>query len=97
MTANLLIPRIRLKYDNGKLDGSTTMFQLAKMQERKNSLHRRIKAWTFVQHLYMPEVSAMCARVDRAASDKMAETPSFDFPLHLPSALPTRMACLPKL
>ena len=73
------------------------MLQLAKMQERKNALHRRIKGWTVVQHLYMPEVSAMRARADRAASDKTAEIPPFDFPLHLPSSLGPRTACHQKL
>lgn len=89
--------RIQLKYDSGKLDASATMLQLAKMQERKNSHHRKVKAWVVIQHLYMPEVSAMHARADRAASDRTAETPSFNFPLHLPSSLPPRTRCLPKL
>ena len=89
--------RIRLKRDNGKLDSSTTMLQLAKMQERKNSLHRKIKAWTVIQHLYMPEVAAMRTRADRAASDTSLEIAPFDLPLYLPSSLPSRITCLPIL
>ena len=91
------IHRIRLKYNSGKLDGSATMLQLAKMQERKNTLHRKIKAWTAIQHLYMPEVSAMCVRADQAASDTSAEIAPFDLLLHLPSSLPTCTTCLPIL
>lgn len=89
--------RIRLKYDNSKLDASATMLQLAKMQERKNSLRRKIKAWIAVQHLYMPEVSVLRTRADRAASETSAEIAPWDFPLHLPSSLPPRTTCLPIL
>ena len=89
--------RIRLKHDNGKLDSSATMLQLAEMQERKNSLHRKIKAWTVIRHLYMPEVAAMRTRADRAASDTSHEIAPFDFPLYLPSSLPSRITCLPIL
>jgi hypothetical protein len=67
------------------------------MQERKNSLHRKIKAWTAVQHLYMPEISAIRARADRAAPTTSAEIAPFDLPLHLPSSLPVGTACLPIL
>jgi hypothetical protein len=73
------------------------MLQLAKMQERKNSLRRRINAWTTIQHLYMPEVSAIRARADRAASDTSAEIAPFNLPLHLPSSLPAWVACPPTL
>jgi hypothetical protein len=93
----LFICRIRLKYDHSKLDGSATMLQLAKMQERKNSLHRKIKAWTAVQQLYMPEVSAIRARADRAALDTSPEIAPFDIPLYLPSSLPRGTTCLPIL
>jgi hypothetical protein len=89
--------RIQLKHDNGKLDSSATMLQLAKMQERKNSLHRKIKAWTVIQHLYMPEVAAMRTRADQAASDTSLEIAPFDLPLYLPSSLPSRTTCLPTL
>ena len=89
--------RIQLKRDNSKLDSSTTMLQLAKMQERKNSLHWKIKAWTVIQHLYMPEVAAMHTRADRAASNTSLEIAPFDLPLYLPSSLPSQIICLPIL
>jgi hypothetical protein len=73
------------------------MLQLAKMQERKNGLRRKIKSWTTIQHLYMPEVSAMRERTERAASDTSMEIPPFEFALLLPSSLPRTTRCLPTL
>ena len=73
------------------------MLQLAKMQERKNSLSKKIKSWTTVQLLYMPEVSALCVRDDQDASDKSTERPPQDLPLYLPSSLPTGTPCTLKL
>ena len=81
------------------MDTSATALQLTKMQERKNSLQRKINAWTTVQHLYMPEVSALRDRTDRDASDSTAPIEPFDTPLYLPSSLPrlTAGACDQKL
>lgn len=86
-----------MKFDSKQLDGSATMLQLTKMQERKNSLLRKIKAWIVVQHLYMPAVSVLQARDDQDASDKTAEQPPQDLPLYLPSSLPTHVRCELKL
>lgn len=97
----------RLKFDSNKLDGSATMLQLAKIQERKNSLQRRINAWTAmqrridastaIQHLYLPTVSVLRARDDRDASDATAERLPQDLPLYLPSSLPGLASCSLKL
>jgi hypothetical protein len=73
------------------------MLQLAKMQERKNALERKIQAWIAVQHLYMPATSSLRARDDRDASDKTTERPPYDFPLYLPLSLPGRVSCDMKL
>ena len=73
------------------------MLQLAKIQERKNSLQRRINAWTAIQHLYMPTVSVLRARDDRDASDATAERLPQDLPLYLPSSLPGLASCSLKL
>jgi hypothetical protein len=89
--------RVRLKRDSNSLDSSATSLQLAKIQERKNALHRKIKAWTVIQHLYMPAVSVLRARADRAASDHTPAVEAYDFQLRLPSSLPLRTACPPKL
>ena len=89
--------RQHLKHNDNKLDGSATTLQLAKMQERKNALARKINAWIAIQHLYMPSVSVLRSRDDRDASDKTAERPPQDLPLYLPSTLPVRTACSTKL
>jgi hypothetical protein len=89
--------RIRLKRDNSALDSSATNLQLAKMQERKNALNRKIKAWTAIQDLYMPGVSVLRARADRAASDDTPAIQAYDFQLRLPSSLPPRTTCPVKL
>lgn len=80
--------RIRLKADKKDLDASATPLQLAKIQERQNSLLRKIKTWIAVQQLYMPEVAPLRAAADRTQTGK---TDSFDIPLHLPSSLPSRV------
>lgn len=86
--SNILI-RIRLKADC-KPDAAATSLQLTKLQERKNTLRRKIKAWTVVQLLYMPEVAPLRAAAERAACQSKATTESFDIPLYLPSSLPSR-------
>jgi hypothetical protein len=86
-----------LKYDISKLDASATTLQLAKMQERKNSLWRKINAWTVVQHLYMPEVGTLQARQHQDASDESAEVTPYDVTLYLSSSLPQRIPCATNL
>jgi hypothetical protein len=67
------------------------------MQERKNALHRKIKAWTTIQELYMPGISVLRARADRAASDHIPAVEVYNFELRLPSSLPSSTACPVKL
>lgn len=93
----VLLHRSRLKFDCKALDGSATTLQRTKVQERKNALQRKIKAWTTIQHLYMPEACLLRARSDRDASDKTSEAPVYDYQLHLPSSLPARSPCTLKL
>jgi hypothetical protein len=78
-----------LQSDCKGLDHTSTTLQLAKVQEQKNLLYRKIKTWTAVQHLYMPVVSAMHAHKDVEATEWITEHPLQDFPLHLPSSLPS--------
>jgi len=74
----------------GKLDGSTTTLQLAKMQEvRMRS--KEDQRWTAVQHLYIARGLCHTAREDREASDSTVEHAPHDLPLHLPSSLSERM------
>ncbi|KAF7967636.1 hypothetical protein HWV62_33617 [Athelia sp. TMB] len=83
--------QLRVKADKKALDASATSLQLAKMQERQNSLLRKIKTWMAIQLLYMPEVSPLRAAEDRVSSAQQVKSESFNIPLHLPSALPRRI------
>lgn len=67
------------------------------MQERKNGLYRKLKTWTDIQQLYMPEVFVLRAREERAGADSTREVPSHDIALHLPSSLPLRTPASQKL
>ncbi|KZP09993.1 hypothetical protein FIBSPDRAFT_913941 [Athelia psychrophila] len=60
-------------------------------------MYRKIKGWTDIQQLYMPEVSVLRARGERAVADSANEIPSYDIALHLPSSLPLRMRTSQKL
>jgi hypothetical protein len=74
-------------------DSSTYLRQI-KIQERVNSLGRKIAAWILVQQLYMPAVVVIRARTAQAAADAHeAAVPSHSLPLYLPSGLPTRTIC----
>ena len=74
---------------------SSTYLQQTKMQERVNTLGRKIAAWIQVQQLYMPAVLAirasMAAQVMPDGSD--AVVPAQSLPLYLPSGLPNRSIC----
>ncbi|KZP03688.1 hypothetical protein FIBSPDRAFT_915265 [Athelia psychrophila] len=89
--------QVRLKADAKALDASATSLQLSKIQERKNTLNRKIKAWTDTQQLYMPEVTVIRAREHHTVADSAKDTQAYDIPLHLPSALPLRVPTSVKL
>ncbi|KZP31898.1 hypothetical protein FIBSPDRAFT_944525 [Athelia psychrophila] len=97
MGLELEAQQIWLKADAKALDASATTLQLAKMQEHKNSLYRKLKTWTDIQQLYMPEVFVLRAREERAGADSTREVPSHDIALHLPSSLPLRTPASQKL
>ncbi|KAF7965473.1 hypothetical protein HWV62_43305 [Athelia sp. TMB] len=89
--------QVRLKFDAKALNSSATALQLAKVQERKNGLHRKLKVWTDVQQLYMPGLTILRAREERAAADSTREIQVYNIALHLPSALPAQMRVDSKL
>lgn len=60
-------------------------------------MYRKIKGWTDIQQLYMPEVSVLRVRGEREVADSANEIPSYDIALHLPSSLPLRMRTSQKL
>jgi hypothetical protein len=49
----------RLHADNGNLSQHATNEQQANILAHRNSLQRRIDAWTEIQILYMPSVSQL--------------------------------------
>ncbi|KAF7977149.1 hypothetical protein HWV62_4563 [Athelia sp. TMB] len=91
--------QIRLKADKKELGATPTSLQLTKIQERQNSLSRKIKGWIAVQQLYMPEASPLRTAADRAhsSSSKSAKIEPSDMQLYLPSALPHRVRAQPLL
>ncbi|KZP08329.1 hypothetical protein FIBSPDRAFT_914302 [Athelia psychrophila] len=97
MGLELEAQQIRLKADTKALDASATALQLAKMQEHKNGLYRKLKTWTDIQQLYMPEVFVLRAREERAGAESTREVPSHDIALHLPSSLPLQTPASQKL
>lgn len=83
--------RKRLKSDHARIAGPTaTTLQLAKLQERINSMHRKITAWIKVQELYMPAAARQRSLDDQLADDDADEIPAYNIPLYLPSKLPAR-------
>lgn len=89
--------RIRLKADAKALDSSATALQLSKIEERKNALRQKLKAWTDIQRVYMPAVSVSRAHDEQATADKPKEIPPWKIPLYLPSSLARRFRTDPKL
>ncbi|KAF7975089.1 hypothetical protein HWV62_10489 [Athelia sp. TMB] len=87
----------RLKADAKSLDASATSLQRSKVEERKNVLGRKVKSWTDIQQVYMPEVSVIRAREEQAAANRSKAMEPYDIPLHLPSALTRRLRTSPKL
>ncbi|KAF7984577.1 hypothetical protein HWV62_13799 [Athelia sp. TMB] len=94
---DLEIQQVRLKVDTKALDSSATSLQLAKIQERKTALKVKVKSWTDIQELYMPEVTPLRSQLHSAALDSAHETQAYDIPLHLPSSLPSRIRTNAKL
>ncbi|KAG1759135.1 hypothetical protein EDD22DRAFT_981161 [Suillus occidentalis] len=82
----------RLRADNGNLSQHATNEQQANILARRNSLQRRIDAWTEIQLLYMPSVSQL-----RATGPKPNSARPEDFQLLLPSDFCDLTSCDPKL
>ncbi|KAF8442225.1 hypothetical protein L210DRAFT_3397494 [Boletus edulis BED1] len=80
----------RLRVDAEKHGSHGTEHQKMRLQQRTNSLLRRIETWVSVQMLYMPAVASL--RVRGAADPAMAPKPQ-DLPLLLPSALHRQVPC----
>lgn len=72
-----------------------TDIQHANLLERGNRLQRKIDAWCDIQHLYMPGVAAIRARVDKEGGGKALDATTIE--LLLPSHVIDRVECDMKL
>ncbi|KAH7906735.1 hypothetical protein BJ138DRAFT_1219206 [Hygrophoropsis aurantiaca] len=82
----------RLAADIKDASAHATDTQLAKIQERSNSLRRRIEQWVKIQLLYMPVVARVRMTDDRCPDT--VDRAAHDIRLYLPSAilaLPTQL------
>ncbi|KAI0047219.1 hypothetical protein FA95DRAFT_1465725, partial [Auriscalpium vulgare] len=83
-----------------ELKGTLTSYEKADLQEKRNSLARRIEAWRVVQDIYMPFVAALRAiatsspRDDDGADHSVALEKAEELDLFLPSSLPPTHRCL---
>jgi hypothetical protein len=89
LTNNLAIRR-RLQTDILALGPHATDTQLAKVQERKNTLTRKIDSWCAVQVRYIPGLATL-----RTDSPETGEHEPHKFPLWLPSTIGNRISCDP--
>jgi hypothetical protein len=78
----------RLQFDLSGSGLHPTDAQLAKVQERKNSLQRKIDNWCIVQTLYLPGL----AMLRRTSSGPSEDRPQ-DIALWLPSAISGKISC----
>lgn len=74
-----------------ELGPHSTDLQRAKVLERSNALLRKIEAWISIQHLYIPAIASLRARVDQAGGGKPVAPQ--DIKLYLPSELPCSIVC----
>lgn len=81
--------------------GKKSSKQQADLQEKRNSLFRRIVQWREVQLAYMPMVASLLLKSGTLALDSSGTSPSPDselaesIPLYLPSSLPLSLQTSP--
>ncbi|KAH9911489.1 uncharacterized protein B0H18DRAFT_1168583 [Fomitopsis serialis] len=74
----------RLRREFRGLGEHSTDKQHATIQERLNSLRRRLEAWFKIQHAYIPGAEAFRERLVR---DTNKDVPAYDIPVLLPSGI----------
>lgn len=89
------ISRRRLAIDIADLGLHATDIQRMKVQVRTNTLRRRITSWTDIQHLYIPTLRIVRARLEANLPTGQHEEPAHSVPLFLPSSITprSRVAC----
>ena len=77
-----------MKSNLGALGQYATDIQLAKTQEQKNALQRKIDSWCAIQKLYVPSLAMLRRNSDGPSEDEPQNTP-----LWLPSAICGKITC----
>jgi hypothetical protein len=77
--------------DTDNLNQHATDTQRAAILERANKLHRRIDAWSEIQHLYMPGVASLRAKEDKDGGGKALDATSLI--LYMPSQIIGLVEC----
>ncbi|KAF8808429.1 hypothetical protein BYT27DRAFT_7287047 [Phlegmacium glaucopus] len=77
--------------DAAELGPHSTSLQQAKIVEGSNSLRRKIEAWIEIQHLYIPAIAPLRARVDFEGGGKPPAVQ--EIKLYLPSTLIGTIVC----
>lgn len=81
--------RRRLIHETSSIGAHATEIQLSTLQQRTNTLRRRIEHWIKIQTLYMPCVARLRETIDATASDNVEED-VHSIKLWMPSAIVTR-------
>lgn len=76
--------------DSAALVPHSTDLQRAKIIERSNYLHRKIEAWTEVEHMYVPALVIVRSRANIQGGGSLAAQ---DIKLFLPSEIPLAVPC----
>jgi hypothetical protein len=87
----LVYRRHQLRADMSSLGQHAMDSQHAALLERGNRICRKIDAWGKIQHLYMPYVASLRAKVDRESGGKPQDATTLD--LFLPSQILGEVDC----
>ena len=87
----LLRQRRRLRADINGIGQHATDNQRAALLECGNRIRRKIEAWSEIQHLYMPSVASLRAKVDREGGGKPQDATTLE--LFLPSQILSLVEC----
>ncbi|KAG1722940.1 uncharacterized protein EDB91DRAFT_1240167 [Suillus paluster] len=80
-----------LQRDHHALGDHATDLQLAKFQERSNTLQRKIAQWCKIQLLYLPSVACVRTSDIESSIDSTQEEKPYDIKLWLPSQIRREM------
>jgi len=88
-----LFSRRRLAADRNAQTAHVTDNQRAKWTLRSTTLRHKISHWIDVQHMYIPSLAVYRQNMVDSLPEDHEETPTYEIPLILPSAIPARVSC----